>query len=137
MSKPAFRIPVVRHFIACEHIEKTSQEHYSLHKVVHAIKTLPGIKFPRIHPQICLFAQMSDAGGEGTFRITLIFCDDETSTYDSGDFKLNFGEDPLVVHGLPIRLKNLLFPRPGLYEFRLFCENQIIAREVIVLRESS
>jgi hypothetical protein len=45
--------------------------------------------------------------------------------------------DPLIVHGWPIRLKNVLFERPGLFEFRLLCNAQVIGREPITLRESS
>jgi hypothetical protein len=35
-----------------------------------------------------------------------------------------------------LTLRNLLFPHPGLYEFRLLCDGREIAREAIRLREN-
>ena len=43
--------------------------------------------------------------------------------------------DNYVVHVYPFRLKNVRFQREGLYEFRLLCDGQVIARETILLRE--
>jgi hypothetical protein len=110
---------------------------YSLVNVIYAIKPLPGLSYPRIHPELWLFVQMTDGRGSHSFRIELIFLDDQRSTYTSGPVTLDLGDDPLIVHGWPIRLKNLLLQRPGLYEFHLLCDGQVIAREPIVLRESS
>ena len=44
--------------------------------------------------------------------------------------------DPLVVHGWSIRLRNLPFARPDLYEFRLVCDGEVLAREPVRLRET-
>jgi hypothetical protein len=73
-----FRIPVVRHFIACEKIETTpGGSRYSLVNVIHAIKPVPGVNYPRIHPEPCLFVQMVNGRGKNTFRVQLVFVDDE------------------------------------------------------------
>jgi hypothetical protein len=136
-EQPDFPFPVIRHFIACDRIEVTpGSSQYSLVNVIHAIKLLPGATYPRIHPELSLFVQMTDGRGKHAFQIQLVFVDDDQSTYLSEPVILDLGNDPLTVHGWPIRLKNVLFARPGLYEFRLLFEGQVIARESIVLRES-
>lgn len=117
-APPDFRIPVVRHFIACDDIDSKGSGKYSLPNVVYAIKLLPGAAYPQIHPMICLFAQMTNGRGSHSFQIDVVL-----------------GDDPLAVYGWPIRLRNLLFPHSGLYEFRLLCDGQVIAREPILLRE--
>ena len=132
-----FRIPVVRHFIACERIDTaagSAQTEYSLHNVIHAIRTLPGVGYPRIHPLLYLFAQMTNGRGSHSFQIQKVLLDDE-STYTCPPVILDLGADPLVVHAYPFRLKNIRFQRAGLYEFRLLCDGQVIARETILLRE--
>lgn len=132
-----FRVPVVRHFIACERIDTSADgAQFSLVNVIHAIRPLPGAAYPRIHPQLCLFAQMTDGRGSHSLHLQLVFLDDERSTYTSKPVILDLGNDPLVVHGWPMRLRNLFFERAGLYEFRLMCSGQVIAREPIVLREN-
>jgi hypothetical protein len=136
-NPPNFRIPVVRHFVACERIDTSAdRKQYSLVDVIHVIKPLPDAQpaYPRIHPSLWLFVQMSDGRGSHTFRIQLVF-DGDKSTYASSPVILDLGNDPLTVHGWPIHLKNLLFQRPGLYEFLLLCDEQVIATESIVLRE--
>jgi hypothetical protein len=136
-----FRMPVVRHFIACERIETAAGgSRYTLANVIHAIKPVPEAVYPCIHPQLSLFVQMTDGRGKLSFRVQLIFLDvldEEKSTHTSAPVILDLGNDPLIVHGWPIRLKNVLFERPGLYEFRLLCGAHVIAREAMVLRESS
>jgi hypothetical protein len=132
---PDFRVPVVRHFIACDAIDSAGRGKYSLHNVIYAIKVLPGEAYPQIHPMICLFAHMTNGRGSHSFQIDLVFTDDGQSTYTSELVTIDLGDDPLAVYGWPIRLRNLLLPHPGLYEFRLLCDGRVIAREPILLRE--
>ena len=137
----AIRLPVVRHFIACEDVEPSQDgRQYTLRNLVHAIRPLPGEAYPCLHPEVCLFVLMTDVYEQHRIRVELVFWHqpaDETSIYTTREGILNLGSDPLIVHGLPIRLRNLLFPNAGLYEFRLWCDGQIIARETILLREEN
>ena len=128
---------MVRHFIACDDIDSASTGKYSLHNVIYAVRLLPGAAYPQIHPMICLFVHMTNGRGSHSFQIELVFADDEQSTYISDLVTMNLGDDPLAVYGWPIRLRNLLFPHPGSYEFRLLCDGQVIAREPILLRDIS
>jgi hypothetical protein len=111
--------PVVRHFIACGRIDVVGQQ-CSLVNLIHAIEPLPGAAYPHIH----------------SFQVQLVLLEaDETLVYTSPAFSRDLGGDPLAVHGQRITLRNLLFPRASLYEFRLFCDGVEIAREPILLRE--
>jgi hypothetical protein len=129
---------VVRHFIACERIERSpDRRQCSLVNVIHAIQPLPGAPFPRIHPELCLFVQMTDGQGTHSFQLQLVFLDeDETVIHTTPPVERDLGPDPLVVHGWPLTLRNVPFPRPGVYEFRLMCDGQEVAREAIRLREN-
>src|SRR5436309_2509254 len=63
--QPRSRIPVVRHFIACERIERSpDRRQCSLVNLIHAIRPAPGAPYPRVHPEMCLFVQMSDGQGK-------------------------------------------------------------------------
>jgi hypothetical protein len=132
------RIPVVRHLIACERIERSADKRqYSLVNVIHAIRPSPGAPYPRIHPELCLFVQLTDGRGKHTFQLQLVLLDeDETVLHTTPPVERDLGPDPLVVHGWPLTLRNILFPRPGVYEFRLLCDGREIARESIRLRET-
>ena len=135
----AVRRPVVRHFIACEEVERSADgQHYSLLKLVYTIRPLTGEPYPRIHPQLQLYAMLTDGVGRLPFTVELVTWDEiePRSIYTTRTVIVDMGSDPLLVHGWPIRLRNLVFERPGLYEFRLICDGEIIARESILLKEA-
>jgi hypothetical protein len=130
--------PVVRHFIACDRVEVSQDgRRVSLVNVVCAIRPFPGAGYPRIHPELWLFAQMTDGQGAFDFEVELLFSDDDTSIFRAPPVKLDFGDDPLAVRGWAKQLSDLLFEKPGLYEFRLLCDGEVIAREPILLRQTA
>jgi len=114
-NHPGSRMPVVRHFIACERIESSpDRRQYSLVNVIHAIRPRPGAPYPRIHPELCLFIQMTDGPGKHTFQLQLVFLDeDETVIHTTPPIERDLGRNPLQVHGWPLTLRNIPFPRPG------------------------
>jgi hypothetical protein len=135
----AGRLPVIRHFIACERVERSPNgRHYSLINVIHSIRGLPGALFPRIHPELTLFIMMTDSLGSHNFSIQVATWDneEERSIWETRKATLDMGDDPLKVHGWSFRLRDIWFDRPGLYELRLICNGEIVAREPIRLRES-
>lgn len=136
--RPGSRIPVVRHFIACERIERSPDgRQCSLVNVIHAIQPLPGVPYPRIHPELGLFVQMSDGRGTHSFQLELVYlAEEEVVIHATPPVERDLGPDPLMVHGWPLRLRNVPFPHPGVYEFRLRCDGQEVAREPIRLREN-
>jgi hypothetical protein len=135
-SVSSSRVPLVRHFIACERVDRSADgRQCSLVNLVHAIQPAPGAPYPRIHPELYLFAQITDGQGQHLFQIQLVLVEgEETLIRTTPPISRDLGHDPLIVHGWPIHLRNILFPQAGLYEFRLFCDGQEIAREPILLR---
>src|SRR5665213_3508530 len=119
------RKPIVRHLIACEKVESFPEKRkYSLQNVIHTIRTLPGAAFPQILPEIDFFALMTDAQGFYDFAIELVYWDSgsQRSTWTSRRVRLDMGQDPLTVHGWPVRLRNVLFLKPGNYDFVFWCD---------------
>jgi len=131
------RKPLVRHFIACEKVESsTDKRQYSLINIIHAIQTLPGAAFPQIYPELYLFVMMTDGQGTHEFAVELVYwdCGAQRSTWTSRRVKLDLGQDPLRVHGWPVRLRNIPFAQRGDYDFVLWCDGEVIARDTIHVR---
>ena len=139
MKNMSGQIPIVRHFIACEQLQISPEGRYSLFNLIHAIHPIEGATYPRIHPEIVLFALLTDGNGEHEFYVEVIYWSDgeQQSTWKTKIVKLDLGNNPLHVHGWPIRLKNVLFSQPGQYDFVLWCDGSEIARETILLRKTS
>jgi hypothetical protein len=130
----ATRKPVVRHFIACEEVRESASGRYSLIEVVHAIRA--AANYPRIHPQITLFVMLTDADGMHDFWVEWVLFDrgQQRSLWTTKPVNLELGQDPTQVHGWCVRLKNIWLPQPGDYEFVLWCDGEIVAREPIRAR---
>ncbi len=130
----AVRPPHVRHFIACEKVVASAATHrYSLLDIITNIR--PKQPFP-YRKELCLFAVLSDAHGIHELNVRLIRWEEtgeEVEVWKTKTFRQDFRQDPLIVHGLPIRL-TVEFDRPTLYEFRLCCGDEIIGREAMRLK---
>lgn len=130
-------IPEVRHFLACEDITAVPGAlRFTLVNVFQVLKPQPGDTFPLEQPQTCLYTVLANGRGTHTFAVELVFGvgPNEVTIGTSPGLQRDLGQDPLVVHGFPLRLPSIRFDRPGQYEFRLLCDGQLIARELIEVR---
>lgn len=136
----AIRIPIVRHFLACEEVEVSPDgSEFSLRNVLYAIKPPVGASYPSFkHPRIDLFALMTDGHGQLSILIQFVRWEgtEERSIYKGGETIINFREDPLKFVVLRKRLYNVPFESPGQYEFRLLYEEEIIAHVPLLLLPS-
>jgi hypothetical protein len=135
----ATEIPVVRHFVACEAVvvdPDPASRKATLRNVFHAIVRRPGEPFPCICEAMALYALLANGRGEHEFAVELTFFDrgEERSLHRSQARPLDLGQDPSVVHGLPMALRNVTFNEPGQYTFYLLCDGQRIAQEQVEVR---
>src|SRR5437879_4877699 len=106
-------LPVVRHLIACEDIQRgTSPERFTLVQVITRIRSLDPVPFPLLFREVCLLALCTGCRGQGRVRLRVAEEESGVITYTSGGWPVTFGNDPLQVIGFPFRIRDLTFPRP-------------------------
>lgn len=130
--------PVVRVFLACrEIITEPDSGDVTLLRLIHAVRPLPGERFPIRQERLALFGLMSS--GRGKQQISVEF-----TRFEKGQEVVlaspparivDFGQDPVVVLGLPMELENVVFESPGQYSFHLVCNGHRIATTDIWVRE--
>ena len=133
----ASEIPVVRNFQAClDVVTNPSGTSVSLNTLVHAIVRLPGEPFPCIREELALYALLTNGRGEHDFLVELVHLDhgEEKLVGRLGPVRIDLGQDPVAVRGLPIALRNLVFREAGQYTFYLYCGNEVIADAKIAVR---
>ena len=109
----------------------------TLHNVINSFILREGALFPHYQPEIALYAVFTDGRGRHTIHVELVTWDEsgqEETLFQTRSVVVELGSDPLAVRGWPVRLRDLRFPRPGLYEFRLCSADEILAREPILWR---
>lgn len=85
---------------------------------------------------MALYAMLANGRGGHDFAIemTLLERAVERTVYTSSPRRVDLGQDPTTVHGLPIRMANVVFGQPGQYMFYLLCDGQRIAQEQVEVR---
>jgi hypothetical protein len=132
----ASTLPVVRHFIVCTGVwcdTSMNPNRYTIENPLYAMRP-PSSGYPFRASEIWLFCQFSDTVGRHTFHVDLSWDIDRT-VRPIHSFAVDFGADRLAVRNFAVRLRNVPFLRPGVYEFRLRHGNTIPAQSVIRLEE--
>ncbi len=133
----ASEIPIVRHLVAClEVVAEPGPRDVTLRGLTHAIVRLPGEPFPCIREQMALYAVLTNGRGEHELSVELTFLDQgaERSLRRSAPRRVDLGQDPTQVLGLPIGMKNVTFGQAGQYTFHLLCDGQSIGQEQVEVR---
>jgi hypothetical protein len=125
--------PVVRTLIACEEIrpDVVNPRQLSLLRVV---STIRATAYPALRPQFAAFAVLTGGRGAGELRLEIRQADTDVALYASTRQRISFPADPLALCGLSYRVRNLVFPAPGLYWVQLYFENSMIADLPVVLK---
>jgi hypothetical protein len=132
----AIEIPVVRHFLACMELEVSANRGVTIHNLIHSIVRLPGEPFPCVREQMALYALLTNGRGEHDFAIELVYAGEmeEQTVFKSQPRRIDLGQDPTMVHGLPIPRMRVVFQRPRPYMFYLLCDGKRIGEEYIEVR---
>ena len=99
----------------------------------------PGDQYPLLLPELWVFFQASGDPGDYQIWIDLVPVDEDGA--DIGE-ESTYGPCILIIHeGVYVesrgwKLRNLPFGAPGLYELRLWCGSDLIAREQLLLVEA-
>jgi hypothetical protein len=85
---------------------------------------------------LALYALLSNGRGEHDVAIEFTFQDpvEEQVVYRSVAKRIDLGQDPTAVQGLPIPLKNVIFNQGGQFRFHLLCNDQGIAEVLLDVR---
>src|SRR5262245_19317473 len=105
----ASEIPVVRYLVACQEvIVAPGRRTYTLREVVNVIQRLPGEAFPCVQERMALFALLTSGRGKHQFTVELTYQDQgqERTLVQPPPVQVDLGQDPIIVHGLPIPLSN-------------------------------
>jgi hypothetical protein len=118
----------VKAFLVCDLVIQDAQSgKKTLVGLFHEIKAA---RFPTVHPELWIYANLTDARGRYTFQIRII--DIESGrVLGSGEPPAITIADPRQTTELSAQLKGIGLPRPGLYEFQLLANGQLAATKAI------
>jgi hypothetical protein len=128
-------LPVVRHLLVCEDLvyNPTKRQSVSLKNLLGNIRPMSHPPYPLRYPQLCVYVQLSECRGDGEARLRVEEADTNTLIYQTPKIKISLGNDPLKKHGLPFRIRDLLFPSAGLYSVEFWYNDVWLGEETLLL----
>jgi hypothetical protein len=128
--------PVVRSLVVCEEIALDSVEPHRLNllRVVNTIRASGNPTYPALVPNFAVFAVVTNGRGEAEFWMEIRSADTDAVVYGTARQRVTFPADPLRLNGVSYRIRNLVFPAPGLYWIQLRCDGDLLADMPVVLK---
>lgn len=128
-------LPVVRHTLDCEDLDYDPAKPQSVTlKNLHGnIRSMSHPPYPLRYPELCVYVQLTECRGVGEVRLRIEEADTNTLIYQTPKLKVSLGNDPLKKHGLPFRIRDLLFPSAGLYLVEFWYNDARLAEESLLL----
>ena len=120
--------PVVKAFLICDQV---------IHDAQSGKKTLVGVfhelraeQFPAVHPVLWIYANLTDARGKYAFEIRFFDVERNTVLGQGTPPEIRI-PGPLQTTELSAQLRNIALPGPGIYEFQLLVNGDLIATKAI------
>jgi hypothetical protein len=128
--------PTVRYLMVCEDVQVDPENPYRITLVglISAIHALGPIPYPLLQRELCVFLQLTECRGPAQGHVELQHADSGEVIFRTRTRTMPLGNDPLEVVGVVFRIRNCLFPTPGLYWVQFLCNGEIVAQQPLLLR---
>lgn len=128
--------PIVRQMVICDDVQPAAGDRPRMNVlgVTHNIRAKPGQSFPLRHPGLCAYLVLT--GGVGTGRVQLRVSEAVTGDdlFGSAVHDINHPPARHEIAAVILRIKDCVFPRPGLYWVELHHDGVMIRREPVTVR---
>jgi hypothetical protein len=124
-------LPRVQAMVLCDEIEESDHEDAIFH-LTGVRSAINAAAFPAVHPQLCVFVQMSGHRGSATFYLEIDRVETDDVIFDTQPQMIEF-EDPAMVVPDYFRLHNCVFPAAGLYYVQIYSAGKLIGERPLHL----
>jgi len=127
--------PLVRTLIVCEEIlaDPSNRNRISLVNLIHSIRSIEEPPSPLRYRELGVFVQLTACRGQGELWVEIREADKDEVLFATQTRSVAFPNDPVRVHGLRFRIRNITFPAPGLYWIQFWYDKRLLAQQPIVL----
>ena len=128
--------PTVRYLVVCEDVQTDPEKprRISLIGLLSTIRSVEQPAFPLLYRELCVYLQLTECRGSAEGRIEIQHADSERVVFRTRARTIPFGNDPLEVVAVNFRIRNCLFPEPGLYRVQFWYNEQMIVQQPLLLR---
>ena len=81
-----------------------------------------------------MFLALTDGHGAGTGKVVCVHEASGETVFETRPRPISFGPDPVEVIGVPFRIRDCNFPRPGLYSVQFWYEDRLVEERPLRMR---
>jgi hypothetical protein len=125
-----FQAPFALSMIICDavHLDPATGKAF----ILGCFGAIAAAAFPAIHPEMAVFAEVTDCRGLTPFMVRIVDVDERSEPVAEARAEIDV-PDPLAIAILVLRLNGLAFPGPGEYRIQLFSGNTHLMERRLVL----
>ena len=109
--------PDVLSLIVCDQI--ITDRMTAKHSLIGMFSRVHARRFPAAHPQLCVFASLTEGHGEVELTIRIVDANEARAPIVEGKGKVQF-KDPRAIAHLALQFHGLTFPQPDGYRVQLW-----------------
>jgi hypothetical protein len=99
-----------------------------------SIRLVENQPYPLLLTELCVLLALADGRGQGRCRIVCRMEDTGQRMFATPWRTIRFGDDPLEVTAVPFRIRDCLFPVPGLYTIEFWYNDRVLEERPLLLR---
>jgi hypothetical protein len=128
--------PTVRHMLICEDVRRPPKNPSKVDLVglLTSIRVAGGIAAFPFRCSFCVHVLLADGRGIGTGQVVVLNADTEEAVYLGSPHEIDCGSDPLRVLSATFRIPACPFPEPGLYWADFRYNENVLAREPLMVK---
>ena len=115
--------PDVISLIVCDQI--ITDRMTGKHSLIGMFSRVHARRFPAAHPQLCVFASLTEGRGEVELTIRIVDANEDRPPIVEGKGKVQF-KDPRAIAHLALQFHGLTFPQPGGYRVQLWSSGELL-----------
>jgi hypothetical protein len=128
--------PVVRYMLLCDdwQLDPANNRRVTIVGLITNIHSLGDPPYPLFYQEMCVFLVLTEGRGQGEGKIVCVFEEDGQKVFETHGRPISFGPDPLEIVGVPFRIQDMSFPKPGLYSVQFWYEGELVEECPLRLR---
>ena len=128
--------PIVRYMILCEdwRIDPDKPLRISIDGLLTNIHSVDDPPYPLLFAELCVFLVLTEGRGTGTAQIVFVFEETDQKVFATPERQVDLGSDPLEVTGLPFRIRDCPFRKPGIYTVQFWYNREKVEERPLRLR---
>lgn len=129
-------LPIVRYMIVCDDVltDPARPGKPMLVGLIGLVTPDGDPPYPFWLNQMCVFLVLTEGRGVGSCRLKLVFEETGQVVWETRPQPITFGPDPLALHGLIFRDRQIPFPSPGMYIVQFWYNDRMMAQQPVRAR---